>query len=259
MVEPLASSRGLVATDIRVALGKRAVLHGVDLQARHGEVVAILGPNGAGKSTLLRAACGLLPCAGSVQLDGHDVATMSARERARQIAFVPQHSALRSALPVRDVVLQGRFAHRGPLSTTREVDRQAVESALQKTDTARFAERAFTKLSFGEQRRVLLARGLASGAHTLCLDEPTAALDVGHTLRLHALLSELAKSGYAVVLVLHSLEDALKHTDRALLLDRGHVVCAGATADVIAEEHVRSVYGVEMRREGALGFSLPPA
>jgi iron complex transport system ATP-binding protein len=246
-----------VAKGVRVRLGQHVVLHGVDLEAPHGEIIAILGPNGAGKSTLLRAACGLVPCEGSVQLDGLDVATMPARERAQRIAFVPQHSALRSALPVRDVVLQGRFAHRGPLATTRQADRAAVESALDKTDTARFAQRAFTQLSFGEQRRVLLARGLASGAHTLCLDEPTAALDVGHALRLHALLRELAQSGYAVALVLHSLEDALQHTDRALLLDRGRVVCAGSARDVIAEEHVRKVYGVEMRRGKALGFSLP--
>jgi iron complex transport system ATP-binding protein len=255
MAEPQA--RGLIAAGIRVSHGDRQVLHGVDLHAAPGEVVAILGPNGAGKSTLLRAACGLLACEGSVQLDGCDVRAMAARERAQQIAFVPQHSALRSALPVRDVVLQGRFAHRGPLASPRNADRDAVESALEKTDTARFAERAFTKLSFGEQRRVLLARGLATGARTLCLDEPTAALDVGHALHLHALLSELAGSGYTVVLVLHSLEDALTHTDRALLLDRGRAVCAGKTRDVIAEEHVRAVYGVEMQRQKALGFSLP--
>lgn len=255
MAEPQA--RGLVATGIRVSHGQREVLHGVDLHAPPGEVVAILGPNGAGKSTLLRASCGLLLCEGSVQLDGRDVRAMPARERAQHIAFVPQHSALRSALPVRNVVLQGRFAHRGPLSSTRAADREAVENALEKTDTARFAERAFTELSFGEQRRVLLARGLATGARTLCLDEPTAALDVGHALRLHALLSELARSGYAVVLVLHALEDALKHTDRALLLDRGHAICAGKTSDVIAEEHVRAVYGVEMQRQQALGFTLP--
>lgn len=250
-------ARGLVAKGIRVAHGKRYVLHGVDLHAPHGEVVAILGPNGAGKSTLLRAACGLLACEGAVQLDGRDIHTLTARERAQQIAFVPQHSALRSALPVRDVVLQGRFAHRGPLSAPRATDLELVDSALEKTDTARFAERPFTKLSFGEQRRVLLARGLATGAHTLCLDEPTAALDVGHALRLHALLRDLAAGGYAVVLVLHSLEDALKHTGRALLLDRGHAVCSGTTADVIAEEHVRAVYGVEMQRGNALGFTLP--
>jgi len=250
-------SHGLCATGVHVSYGEREVLHGVDLRARHGEVIAILGPNGAGKSTVLRAACGLTPCTGSILLDGADVTRMSARQRAQQIAFVPQHSALRSALPVRDVVLQGRFAHRGPLATTRQADRDALERALDKTDTAQFADRPFTKLSFGEQRHVLLARGLASGARTLCLDEPTAALDVGHALRLHELLCELAKSGYAIVLVLHSLQDALRYTDRAVLLDQGRVVCAGATSDVIAEEHVRAVYGVEMKRADALGFSLP--
>src|SRR5688500_1152866 len=137
----MSEARGLVATGIRVAHGKRYVLHGVDLHAAHGEVVAILGPNGAGKSTLLRAASGILPCEGTVQLDGRDIHSLTARERAQQIAFVPQHSALRSALPVRDVVLQGRYAHRGPLSTPQGSDRDAVESALEKTDTARFAER----------------------------------------------------------------------------------------------------------------------
>lgn len=246
----------IVAQNVAVSLGTRRVVHGVDLEARRNEVLAILGPNGAGKSTLLRAVSGLLPFTGSVQLHGQPVAQMPVRERARKLAFVPQQTSLRSALPVYEVVLQGRFAHRGAFAGATAGDRAAVEHALAVTDSAGFAKRSFTALSFGEQRRVLIARGLATGARVLCLDEPTASLDVGHALHLHALLRTLARDGYAVVLVLHALSDALQHADRALLLSAGRSVCTGPVADVITEQNVRAVYGVEMERGAGLAFSL---
>jgi iron complex transport system ATP-binding protein len=255
MAEPAAEA--ISARDVRVELSGRPVLHGVDASVRHGETLAILGPNGAGKSTLLRAFAGLVAFTGSIRIDGDDVASLPPKARAQRLAFVPQVTALRAALPVRDVVLQGRFAHREPFARETSADRKAVERALELTDAARFARRAFTTLSFGEQRRVLIARGLASGARIVCLDEPTAALDVGHALQLHALLQTLAQQGYAVVLVLHALGDARAHADRALLLAQGRVVSSGSVTEVIASDHVRAVYGVEMREREGLAFSLP--
>jgi iron complex transport system ATP-binding protein len=245
------------ARAVRVELSGRAVLHGVDASVQHGEVLAILGPNGAGKSTLLRAIAGLIPFSGSIELDGADVMALPPKERAQRLAFVPQVTALRAALPVHEVVLQGRFAHREPFARETRADREAVERALDLTDASRFSRRAFTTLSFGEQRRVLIARGLASGARIVCLDEPTAALDVGHALQLHALLERLAREGYAVVLVLHALGDARAHADRALLLAQGRTISSGRVAEVIAADHVRAVYGVEMREREGLAFALP--
>jgi iron complex transport system ATP-binding protein len=222
---------------------------------------AVLRDVGAGKSTLLRALCGLLPYTGSVLLEGRQARSLSARERARCMAFVPQASALRSALAVRDVVAQGRYAHRGSFAAEGAHDRRAIERALDVCDVAPFARRAFTTLSAGEQRRVLIARALATEARILCLDEPTASLDVAHVLRLHGLLRELARGGVAVIAALHSLDDALRHTDRALLLSRGRCVHHGPVAEVVADGVVREVYAVTMRERDALGFHLlePPA
>lgn len=248
----------LCAEAVSVERGGRLVLTGVDLEAHRGEVLAVLGPNGAGKSSLLRALAGLLPHRGRVLLCGDDAAGLDARERAKRLGFVPQSSALRSALAVRDVVAQGRYAHRPAFGGLRRDDRAAIERALALTDLTRFAARPFTALSFGEQRRVLLARGLASGAPVLCLDEPTAALDVGHALQLYLLLRRLAGEGHAVIVVLHQLDDALRHADRALLLADGVPVGLGKSAEVVAIDRVREVYQVEMRHGEGLGFHPCP-
>lgn len=249
----------LLATGVSVERGRTRVVSAVDLQAAAGEVLAVLGPNGAGKSTLLRALAGLVPYAGSVRLHGRDARTLSARERAQSLAFVPQQSALRSALPVRDVVAQGRYMHRAGFGGEGARDRSAVDRALALCDVEHFAARAFTTLSLGEQRRVLIARALATEARILCLDEPTASLDVQHVLLMHALMRQLARDGVAVIAALHPLDDALRHADRALLLADGRCVHQGPVAEVIAQKLVRDVYQVELREHDALGFHLPAA
>jgi len=239
-----------------VKRGDKVVLHDVTFECNSGQVLSILGPNGAGKTTLLKVIAGLLPFTGRVRVFGTPLSSLDPRSRARQLAFVPQHTLLRAALPVRSVVAQGRYAHLGGFAQPRLADRQAIERAMAKTDVAQFAERAFTDLSFGEQRRVLLARGLCTGARILCLDEPTASLDIAHALSLHALLRELAQEGHCIVVVMHDLDDALLHTERALLLHRGKQVALGDSADVVAPSYVESVYGVRMQAEAGLRFSL---
>ncbi len=246
------------ARGVRVRRGAREVLRGVDLDARAGEVTSVLGPNGAGKSTLLRALAGLLPCEGEIEVGGAALLGLSPRARAQTIAYVPQRTQLQSALPVAAVVAQGRYAHTGGLGRPGGADRRAIASALARTGLEALADRAFDRLSTGEQRRVLLARALATGAPTLLLDEPTEALDVGHSLALHALLRSLAEDGRTVVAVLHGLDDARRHTDRAILLQDGAVVAAGPSDEVVSAAPVREVYGVTLREREGLAFALAP-
>ncbi len=241
---------------LSVKRGRRVVLNDVALEADYGTIVSVLGPNGAGKSTLLKAIAGLLPFEGRARIDGRDASRMSARERARAMAYVPQQSALDAPLDVATVVAQGRYAHPSGLGAERARDRAAIGSALARTDLTRLASRRFDRLSIGERRRVLLARALATEARIVLLDEPTAALDVRHALELHALLRELADDGFSVIVVLHALEDARRHTDRALLLAEGAVVAHGPSEEVIDADRVRDVYGVELVERGALGFAL---
>jgi iron complex transport system ATP-binding protein len=244
----------IVAEDVCVERGAQCVLHGVNVCAEHGEILALLGPNGAGKSTLLRALTGLLPFRGEIRIDGVSIREIAPRERARRCTLVPQQTSLRSPLAVREIVAQGRYALRKAFGGLGTRDRERIDWAIETTDLGALAERPFTRLSCGEQRRTLIARSLATDARIVCLDEPAAALDIGHALELYALLRRLAREGYAIVLVLHQLDDALRHTDRALLLANGRCAGAGATSQVVTVDPVRDVYGVELVPGAGLGF-----
>jgi iron complex transport system ATP-binding protein len=251
------AEQALEARNLSVRLGPREVLRDVSFACAFGEVTAVLGPNGAGKSTLLRAVSGLLPYHGQVTLEGAALDSLSAVDRAKRMSLVPQHSLLSARMPVSQVVAQGRYAHRAVLARLGPDDLAAVEAAMAATDVLFLRDRPFSELSFGEQKRVLIARALATGARTLLFDEPTASLDIEHTLRLFSLLRALAGEGRAVCVVLHQLEHALTFADRALLLQAGVAVALGAAREVITKERVRELYRVELVPQGSFGFRLP--
>jgi iron complex transport system ATP-binding protein len=229
----------------------------ISLTAHFGQVTAILGPNGAGKSSLLRAVAGVIPGDGQILIAGVPAEHVERRERAKRVSFVPQQTLLRAAMSVRQVVTLGRYAHRDGFARAQAKDTAAVEQALEETDSLQLADRAFTELSFGEQKRVMIARALATGATILLLDEPTASLDVEHSLRLFVLLRTLASQGRCVVVVLHQLDEALKFCDQVALIKQGELLAHGPARDIVTPERVRALYGVDMVYGGGLGFRLP--
>jgi iron complex transport system ATP-binding protein len=132
-----------------------------------------------------------------------------------------------------------------------------VERAIAVADLTKLVDRVFTELSGGEQRRVLVARALATEARVLLFDEPTASLDVRHGLALYRLATEQVAAGVAVIMVLHQLADALRYADHALLLHEGRAVHAGRPSDVITDATVREVYAVRMVSNAMPGFDMP--
>ncbi len=237
-----------------VRLDGTMILHGIDLFADAGEILAILGPNGAGKSTLLRALCGLVPAQGEILIQGTPLGALDLTARARRIGYVPQQSGLDAPLAVREVVGQARYAHGTWLRAPSAADDDAIDRAMAAVDISHLGQARFTKISHGERRLVLLARALATSAPAVLLDEPTAGLDVGHVLGLFETLRAVAASGRAVVVVLHQLYEARRWADRALLLAAGRGVALGATSDVVAAAPVRQVYGVDIIEGGGLGY-----
>lgn len=237
--------------------GKR-LLDDLSFQVNPGEVLALLGPNGAGKSTLLKSIAGLLPYSGSIRIKGEELKALLPRSRALRISYVPQHSALDAPLSVREVVSQGRFAHQGLFPNPTPDDRQAIEDALNKAGATHLMDRTFTRLSYGERRLVLLARALATQAPILLLDEPTAALDVKHCLAILEVLTNVARSGRAVVVALHHLDEAVRTSTRAVLLHQGHIAYQGLTAEVIAPRPVAEVFGVELIPHQGFGYRPTP-
>ncbi len=229
------------AVDLRVRLGQREVLAGIDLSARAGEVLALVGPNGAGKSTLLAALAADLPAAsGEVRIDGRPVGDWSAPDLALRRSVLPQAAALSFPFPVGDVVRMGRAPWAG--TPFAEADEEAVAAAMAVAEVGEFAARPFSALSGGERARVALARVLAQRAPLLLLDEPTAALDLRHQELVLRICRERARAGDAVVVVLHDLGLAAAYADRAAVLHDGRIAADGPPAEVFEDALLSRVY-----------------
>ena len=236
----------LILDGVRVTLGGREVLAGIDARFEPGRIAVVLGPNGAGKSTLLRVAAGLIDTDG-VTVDGRGVSTLSARERARAIGYLPQDHAVHWDVTVRDLVALGRTPHRAPFAGESAADRAAIAHAMAATDVAGLAERRVLTLSGGERARVMLARVLAGEPRWLLADEPLASLDPAHQLDLLDRLRAVADAGAGVVLVLHDLAQAARIADDVLVLDGGQVA-----ARVLDPEVIARVFGVRVDPAGGL-------
>jgi len=240
---------------VGVTLGHRTVVRDASATFAPGTLTGIVGPNGAGKSTLARAMLALVPHTGRILVDGEPVAGMKRAQLARRIAYLPQGQTLHWPLSVERLVGLGRLPHLGPMSRIADSDEAAIERAMVRADVLALRDRDATELSGGERARVLLARALAVEAPALIADEPLASLDPGHQIDVMELLRGEANAGGLVVAVLHDLTMAARYCDRLVLIDQGVVVADGTPAEVLAPEHLRTVYGIEARVE--LGGDWP--
>jgi len=229
--------------DLWVSLGGTTVLRGVDAAVDRGRFVGLVGPNGAGKTTLLRTIAGAVgPDSGRVTVADERVHDLHSKAASRLVTTVPQDTTVAFEFDVRTIVGMGRHPHRSRIGGWTEADTDAVERALDRTDTARFADRAVTTLSGGERQRVLLARALAQETPVLLLDEPTGSLDINHQVRTLELVRELVAGGRTVIAAIHDLDLAARYCDELLLLSGGEAVAAGAPASVLTEPAVREAF-----------------
>ena len=232
----------LATQNLGCALGKYPILNGVDLEVPEGEMMALVGPNGTGKSTLLRTLAGLLPIpSGRVLVAGRDLVKLSPLERARTLAMVGQQEETPADLRVAEVVALGLLPHRPPWSGGGRKERNAVAEALEQVSMTAYANRGFHQLSGGEQRRVLLARGLAQRTELLLLDEPTNHLDIRHQ---HALLRMVRGLGRTVIAAIHDLDMAATYFDHIVVLNDGGVAADGKPSEVLTPELVGDVFGM---------------
>lgn len=234
------------------AVGDKWLVRGLDMEVRPGQVTAAVGPNGAGKSTAMRLLAGLLrPSAGSVLVNGEPAESLHRAALARQVSYVPAALPGRAAFTARECVSMGRYCHRGRFRPERDSDRAAVTAALEATDCSHLADRFLHQLSTGESRRVALARGLATEARHLLLDEPTASLDIEHSLALLELIQRIAATGRSVLVALHDLNSALSATQYVYLLDRGSLHAAGKPSEVLTAATIREVFSVDAEMLGS--------
>ena len=236
----------LSISNLSVSYHGRAVLRGVSVDVKAGEVLALVGPNGVGKSTLIRAVSGVLPISsGKIVLDSKDVLRLPPNERARQIAVVPQAVNLPDSFTVAEIVMMGRTPHLPLWGGESKHDCVVAWEAMRHTEIETLADRRVDELSGGERQRVVIARALAQEPRVLLLDEPTAHLDLKHQVAVLELVRMLAREhGLAVLATLHDLNQAAGYADRVALLHNGEVRAAGRPVEVFTSTHLSLAYGL---------------
>jgi iron complex transport system ATP-binding protein len=212
-----------------------------------GEIRALIGPNGSGKSTALQAIAGLIkPAGGHADLDGRSIASMSRRDIARRLAFLPQQPSAPDEMTVEQLVRQGRFAHVGLFRSYSPSDEEAIAWALESTGLSDFAGRGLRELSGGERQRAWISAALAQEAQILLLDEPTSFLDIGYQIEVLDLVHQLSRErGVSIVLAIHDLNHAMAIADRISLLDRGSLMFDGEPRDLARSGLIEQVFKVK--------------
>lgn len=221
----------------------RTIVNDVSLTVAEGETLGLIGPNGSGKSSLLRVLSGLrAPQSGRVEILGQDVARLSRRALARQVAFVQQNATTDTNVAVRDVVRLGRTPHRSALAGWTATDEAAVTAALAQVDMSDRRGQPWQTLSGGERQRVHIARALAQTPRVMFLDEPTNHLDIHHQIEILRMVRRLDLTS---VVALHDLNLAAMFCDRIVVLQAGQVVACGTPDQVLTETLLRQVFRVE--------------
>ena len=253
------------ATNIKVKIGKAAILHGVNFTAEPGKVTAIVGPNGSGKTTLLRAITDEIPWTGQISINGKSIGDYKAWELAAVRGVLPQAATLAFPFTVIEVVRMG-------LTSGVHGNKDALASqALARVGLSGYEDRFFQELSGGEQQRAHLARVLCQvwepvldgKPRWLLLDEPVASLDIGHQLLIMRCLQEYAKQGGGVIAVMHDLNLTAMVADAVTIVARGQVVAQGGVQDVLNDQALSAAYDCHLKTNtpplSGMRYVLPQA
>ena len=221
----------------------RAVLNGVSLELDQGEVGILLGKNGCGKTTLFKNILGIeKPKSGTISFENENLLKLSRRERARKIAYVPQHIHF-GDLSVFDSVLMGRISYFG-MSAGKE-DYEAVETILSDMALTDFANRSAEALSGGEKQKIAIARAMAQEPKLMVFDEPTGNLDIANELLIMQEAKKLAREkNISILSSLHDLNQALYFGDKFFFMKDGVIRYAGGR-EIFTEEVISDIFDIQ--------------
>ncbi|PID80503.1 LPS export ABC transporter ATP-binding protein [bacterium DOLJORAL78_65_58] len=230
----------LKAEGLRKVYRGRAVVDGVDLQLRQGEVVGLLGPNGAGKTTSFYMIVGFIsPDRGQVFLDEVNISGRPMYKRARLgIGYLPQESSIFRQMTVEQnimAILQSVKMSRGERN-----DRQ--DQLLEMMGVTHIRKSYGYQLSGGERRRVEIARALVTRPKFILLDEPFAGIDPIAVADLQKVVAQLREQGIGILITDHNVRETLNITDRAYILFEGRIELSGSAEEIVASEKARAIY-----------------
>lgn len=224
---------------------EREILKNVSFNLKDSESLFILGPNGTGKTTLLKCINHILkPTGGKVFINNKDNALLSSYERAKTIGYVPQYNNNVFSMNVIDTIMMGRIAFAG--HKIKSNDKDIVFELIERLNLQKFAFKNINQMSGGERQRVFIARALAQEPKVMILDEPTSSLDLKNQMFTLELITDLAKKqNLSVIMTIHDLNLASLFADNIMILKDSEVYAYGKPIDILTEENVKNVYGVD--------------
>ena len=223
----------------------RLVLNGASLELKQGEIGILLGKNGSGKTTLFKNILGIeKPKSGCIRFEGENLLKMNRRERARRIAYVPQHIHF-GDLSVLDSVLMGRVSYFGMKASPE--DYIAVEKILEDMGLTDFASRSAEALSGGEKQKIAIARAMAQEPKLMVFDEPTGNLDIANEQLIIQEAKKLAREkNISILSSLHDLNQALYFGDKFFFLKNGQVKYAGGK-EIVTESVIKDIFDIDVK------------
>ncbi|WP_144549932.1 heme ABC transporter ATP-binding protein [Bacillus sp. X1(2014)] len=228
-----------------------AVLEDISFEVEKGELFGILGPNGSGKTTLLKMLSGILPIQkGEIQINGKRLQQYKAKQLAKIIAVLSQHSSQSFSYTVKETVSLGRYAHqKGLFQSWGPADEEVVQRVMNQIGVSSFQNKNIQELSGGEKQRVFLAQALAQEPEILLLDEPTNHLDLSYQKELLDFLKQwTSENQLTVISIFHDLNLAGLYCDRLLLLENGRININHIPNEVLREERIRDVYHTDIQK-----------
>ncbi|WP_455450022.1 ABC transporter ATP-binding protein [Natrinema thermotolerans] len=239
----------LVGDDLELSYptSEETIVDCARLDIPEGAVTALVGPNGSGKSTLLKALSKHLePNAGSVQIHGKDLDAFSRKELAREMGVLSQENDSLGSISVEDLIDHGRYPHRGFFDGVSEEDQQAVERAIELAGIDHLRESELGQLSGGQKQLAWIAMVLAQDTDVLLLDEPTTFLDIHHQFRVLETIRQLNEErGVTVAVILHDISQAARFADYLVAMYDGELYDWGPPEEVVTEQLLADVFGVE--------------
>ena len=234
--------------NVHFSYGKNKILNGVSFQIEEGKVTTIMGANGCGKSTLFSLMTkNLYPAKGNIFLKGKNILNLNLKEFARKVAIVQQYNTASDDITVESLISFGRTPYKKMMHANSREDEEKIQWAMEVTGLTEYRNREVSRLSGGQRQRVWIAMALAQGTKTLFLDEPTTYLDIRYQIEILKLVKKLNQEyGITIVMVLHDINQAITYSDRIIGLKDGQVLVEGAPEDVITEESIRELYGINL-------------
>lgn len=227
------------------------VIQDISFSLKKGDFLSILGKNGSGKSTLIKALQGLLKnISGGISVNGEDVLSLSSRQLAKKISYVPQIFSSSFEFSVAETVLMGRYARQSRLRSSSSDDSRIIEEVMTLTQIAHLREKKVAHLSGGERQRVFIARALAQDTPLLFLDEPSSHLDINYQVEIYQILKRLQEEkGKTILTTEHNINLAIPYSQKIMFLKDGRVYAIGPPDRLVTKKNIQEVFeaAVEIR------------